>query len=117
MNTNPHIGKYLLRGAAVMACGLTAWGATLVKWSSNREVVPIVFLMVVLALGLMLGRTVGILGSIVGALVFAYSLYAPVGSFRIQDQGARSAVAWMLLGGVTLSYLLLPSHHDHTPGS
>jgi K+-sensing histidine kinase KdpD len=73
--------------------------------------------MFVLALGMLFGRTVGILGSIIGALVFARSLYVPLGSFSIQDQGARSGVAWMLLAGVTLSYLLLPSHRDQSPKS
>jgi hypothetical protein len=101
----------------VALCVVAAWAATLVKWQSAKEFIPIVFLVFVLALGMLFGRTVGILGSIVGALMFARSLYLPLGSFRIHDQGARSGVAWMLLAGVTLSYLLLPARRDQSPKS
>ena len=96
---------------------VAAWAATLVQWQSAKELIPIVFPVVVLALGMLFGRTVGILGSITGALVFARSLYVPLGSFHIQDKGARSGVAWMLLAGVTLSYLLPPSRRDQSPKS
>ena len=108
-----HIGPAL----AVLFCGVAAWALTLVKWESVRDLVPFAFLVVVLALGLAFGRTVGILGSMVSAAVFAHSLYQPLGSLRIADTGARSGVAWMLLAGVTLSYLLLPSRHDPSSGS
>jgi K+-sensing histidine kinase KdpD len=101
----------------VALCIVAAWTATLVQWQAAKELIPIVFLVFVLALGMLFGRTVGILGSITGALIFARSLYTPLGSFRIQNQGARSSVAWMLLAGVTLSYLLLPSRRNQSPKS
>lgn len=106
--------RYIGSAAAIALCAVAAWVVTLVKWQPReQEFIPFAFLGVVLALGLVFGRIVGIVGSVVSALVFAHSMYSPVGSFQIADQGARSGVAWMLLAGVTLSYLLLPANRDH----
>ena len=101
---------------ALGACALAAWSATLVRWNSPaHKVVPFAVLSVVLFLGFIFGRKVGIIGSIIAAAIFAYA-YHPAGSLRVADQSARSGLAWMLLAGVTLSYLLLPtrgSRSDH----
>lgn len=112
----PHLANRLGAAIGVALCASAAWAVTLIKWQSARELIPLVFLVFVLGLGMLFGRMVGILGSIIGALVFARALYLPVGSFRIHDPAARSGVAWMLLAGVVLSYLLLPSHRDQNPG-
>jgi len=103
------------RVLALVVCGLAAWGVSLVQWRASwRVFVPFVFLLLVLLLGALYGRTVGILGSIIAALVFAHSMYEPVGSLYVDQQAARSSLAWMLLAGVSLSYLLLPSSsHGH----
>lgn len=104
--------------AALLLCAVAAWVVTLVKWEApQQEIIPFVFLVFVLLLGALFGRTVGILGSVIAALVFAYSMYAPLGSFRVANQGARSGIGWMLLAGVTLSYLLLPSGSDRSKHS
>ncbi len=100
---------------AVLACALLAWSATLIKWKSPlQEFVPFAILGVVLLLGMIFGRSVGILGSVIASLIFAYSMYEPLGSLRVANQSARSGVAWMLLAGITLSYLLLPPHGDRS---
>ncbi len=102
-----HLGPAL----ALLLCASAAWVVTLVHWTpAAHAVVPFAFLVVVLALGTIFGRTVGIWGSVIAALVFAHSMYQPLGSIRVADQGARSGLAWMLLAGVTVSYLLLPPH-------
>jgi len=105
----------LLPLVALLACGLLAWSATLIKWTSPlQELVPFIVLGIVLGLGMLFGRLVGILGSVIAAAILAYSMYEPLGSLRVANQAARSAVAWMLLAGVTLSYLLLPAHGDRS---
>ena len=87
----------------------------LIKWKSPlQEFVPFAILGIVLLLGMVFGRSVGMLGSVIAALIFAYSMYEPLGSLRIADQGARSGVAWMLLAGITLSYLLLPARRERS---
>lgn len=100
----------LWRALALLLCALGAWAFSLVPWrTSLRVFVPFAFLLIVLALGLVYGRMVGILGSIIAALVFARFMYEPVGSIRVDQQTARASLAWMLLAGVSLSFLLLPS--------
>jgi K+-sensing histidine kinase KdpD len=111
--TKRKVAPRLLSVVAVLACGLLAWSATLIQWTpSMQELIPFITLGIVLALGLVFGRGVGIVGSVIVAMIFAYSMYEPVGSLRIANQAARSGVAWMLLAGVSLSYLLLPAHGD-----
>jgi K+-sensing histidine kinase KdpD len=98
---------------AVGLCGGGAWLLTLVNWDkSSRVLVPFAYLAIILLLGALYGRTVGILGSIVAALVFAHSLFAPVGSLQVSQQDSRASLAWMLLTGVALSFLLLPSNKE-----
>jgi K+-sensing histidine kinase KdpD len=117
MDSKRFLASPLGPAIGVALCAAVAWGVTLFKWQAARELIPVVFLVFVLALGALFGRMVGILGSVIGALVFARWLYLPLGSLRISDPGARSSVAWMLLAGVTLSYLLLPSQGDRSSRS
>lgn len=82
---------------------------------SHKLVLPFAFLAGVLILGLRYGRAVGMVGSIVSALIFAHALYQPIGSFFVADQTARSVLAWTVLIGVSMSFLFLPTadelHH------
>lgn len=98
---------------AVLLCALGAWAVSLVQWRSWQLFVPFVFLLLVLALGAVYGRIVGILGSIIAALIFARFMYEPIGSVWIDQHAARSSLAWMILTGVSLSYLLLPASTGH----
>ncbi|MGI9102924.1 MAG: DUF4118 domain-containing protein [Terriglobales bacterium] len=94
---------------ALLLCASAAWATTLVPWDRQaRMIVPFAFLGIVLLLGCIFGRTVGVLGSVIAAGVFARCMYEPLGSLRVHDEAARGAVAWMLLTGVTVSWLLLP---------
>jgi K+-sensing histidine kinase KdpD len=52
---------------------------------------------------------VGVLGSLLSALIFAHMLFQPLGSWHIQDVAARQNLAWMVLASVALSYLFAPS--------
>jgi K+-sensing histidine kinase KdpD len=72
----------------------------------GRALVPIVFVILIAILAAHFGVAAGILGTIMAAFVFADWLYPPVGSVAVQGQAARAELAWMLLGGVSLSYLL-----------
>ena len=102
-----------LAGAALVACALAAWSVSQFGWQpSHRLLLPFIFLAVVLVLGFRYGRLVGILGSIISALIFAFALYQPVGSFAVTDMAARSSLAWAILAGVSASFLLLPAMRD-----
>jgi K+-sensing histidine kinase KdpD len=79
--------------------------------SAWRSLVPLVFVLVLVALAAIYGTAVGVLGSVLSALIFSYWLYAPVG-LHVADAAARSSLAWMIVGGVALSYLLGPGFHN-----
>uniref|UniRef100_UPI003979B23F hypothetical protein n=1 Tax=Salmonella sp. SAL4434 TaxID=3159889 RepID=UPI003979B23F len=49
-----------------------------------------------------------VLGSILAGLVFAWFLYAPLGSIRVNDSSARGNLGWMVLAAVAVSNLLFP---------
>ncbi len=69
---------------------------------------PFLFVIVIVAAAARYGVTVGILGSIISAAIFAHLLYAPLHSFRVEDESARAALAWMILGGIAIPYLMFP---------
>jgi K+-sensing histidine kinase KdpD len=74
-----------------------------------RLFVPLAFVIVIMLLAARYGLFVSVFGSITAALIFAYFLYAPLGSFRVESQAERSNLGWMMLSSIALSYLLLPS--------
>jgi K+-sensing histidine kinase KdpD len=75
-----------------------------------KFVLPLWFVAVLFLLALRYGMAVGVFGSLISAAIFAYVLFHPVGSWRIDSQIARQNLAWMILGGVALSYLFAPSN-------
>ena len=102
-----------LAASSLLLCVAAAWSVSQFRWlHPHRLVLPFVFLGLVFVLGLRYGRMIGMLGSILSALVFAHALYDPVGSFFVTDQTARLALAWALLLGVSASFLLLPTRED-----
>jgi K+-sensing histidine kinase KdpD len=73
-----------------------------------RGIVPLAFAVVIILLAARYGRPVALFGSVAAALIFAWVLYQPLGSIRVDDHTEKSSLAWMLLSSITLSYLLLP---------
>jgi K+-sensing histidine kinase KdpD len=69
---------------------------------------PLICLAVVLSVAARFGVATGVLGSIVSAFLFAYFVYSPEGSFHIASPDARANVSWLLLGGISLSFLFTP---------
>ncbi len=88
----------LAAGAAVASL----WFAT----PATRDLIPAAFAVVIVAVAIRWGAAAGIVGSLVGAAIFARWLYAPLGSLRVHDPAARDHIGWMLLAGISLSYLL-----------
>jgi K+-sensing histidine kinase KdpD len=75
---------------------------------AGKAVLPFAFVLVIVAIAARYGVMVGILGSIGSALIFAHLLYSPFNSFRVDDVTARASLAWMVLGGIAIPYLLIP---------
>lgn len=73
-----------------------------------RNFVPVLFVIVIVAVAARYGVMVGILGSIVSAIIFARMLFSPLHSIQVDDATARASLAWMILGGIAIPYLVLP---------
>ncbi|MFZ0706595.1 MAG: DUF4118 domain-containing protein [Candidatus Korobacteraceae bacterium] len=97
------VGLLLVTAAA---CGL----AQLFAGHEEKVFLPLWFVAVLVALAVRYGIAVGVVGSLLSAAIFATMLFSPLGSFRIGDKVARQNLAWMVLGGVALSYLFAPAN-------
>jgi K+-sensing histidine kinase KdpD len=87
--------------------GVAASVLALLFWNSRFYILAtVIFTLVVVAVAMHFGRVVGILGTLLGAAIFAIWLYPPLGSLHVNSQQARSSLNALLLGGLVLSYLL-----------
>jgi K+-sensing histidine kinase KdpD len=92
----------------ILCCGLALASAYTFSTHAAKLVLPFAFVLVIVAVAARYGVMVGILGSIGSALIFAHLLYAPMHSFQVDDTTARASLAWMVLGGIAIPYLLFP---------
>ena len=73
--------------------------------SSLKFALPLFFLAVVLAVAHRFGTIAGVLGTVVAAVIFAACLFSPYGNLHVTNPQARESLNWMLLGGISLSFL------------
>jgi len=99
------IGTVLCTAAAALLAALFAS-------SSVRVALPLICLATVLAVAARFGAAAGILSSVLSAMVLAYFVYSPVNSLAVTDATARSNLGWLLLGGISLSFLFGPSPEE-----
>lgn len=76
--------------------------------SQLRVLVPLGFVAVLVALASRFGPIVSVMGAVLSAMVFAYFLFPPLFSLRVDDPVARENLAWMVLSAIAFSYLLFP---------
>lgn len=84
--------------------------AALFAGKDARVFLPLWFLAVLVVLALRYGLAAGVIGSLAAAFIFAHMLFDPLGSWRISNAVARQNLAWMVLGGIVLSFLFAPSN-------
>lgn len=90
-------------------CGLAAIGMiAAAEGHSWKNMVPLVFTVVLLVIAAFFGAKAGILGTILAALVFALFLFGPTGSVSVANESARSNLGWMMLIGIGFSFLFAP---------
>src|SRR5262249_5611066 len=99
------IGTLLCTSAAALLAALFAS-------SSVRVALPLICLAIVLAVAARFGATTGILSSVFSAIVLAYFVFSPVHSLEVADATARNNLGWLLLGGISLSFLFAPSPEE-----
>jgi K+-sensing histidine kinase KdpD len=92
-----------------LLCASVALVLALVFNQTRLELaLPLVCLAVIVAVAARFGVATGVLGSIISALLLAYFVYSPEDSFRIANSDARANISWLLLGGISLSFLFTP---------
>jgi K+-sensing histidine kinase KdpD len=84
--------------------------------SSWKFAAPAAFTAVVLVVARRFGTLSGVLGTVASALVFAFFLFSPFGTLHVANPHARESLQWLLLGGVSLSFLF-PSEPETLRGS
>jgi K+-sensing histidine kinase KdpD len=92
-----------------LLCAIAAVGVSVVALGHRWEVlVPLLFVIILVGISAIFGARAGILGTILAAIIFAGLLFRPVGSIHVSDDAARSNLAWMLLLGISFSFLFAP---------
>lgn len=92
-----------------LLCASAALILALVFHRSRLEVtLPLISLAIVIAVAARFGVATGVLGSLMSALLLAYFVYAPEHSLRVTSPDARANLSWLLLGGISLSFLFSP---------
>ncbi|HKV93901.1 MAG TPA: DUF4118 domain-containing protein [Candidatus Angelobacter sp.] len=92
-----------------MVCGLAAVGAcAMAAGRSWQNLVPLVFILVLLVIAVVFGSKAGIIGTLLAALIFAAFLFTPARSLSVASDSARSNLGWMLLIGIAFSFLFAP---------
>jgi K+-sensing histidine kinase KdpD len=105
--------NFLNTAIGTLLCASVALVLALVFNQTRLEVaLPLVSLAAVLAVAARFGVATGVLGSIVSALLLAYFVYAPEGSFHVAGHDARANLSWLLIGGISLSFLFTPRHDE-----
>lgn len=92
-----------------LLCAIAAVGMSVVALGHSWEVsVPLIFVAILLAISARFGARAGILGTVLAAIVFAGLLFRPLWSIHVSNEAARANLAWMLLLGISFSFLFAP---------
>ncbi|HVH88803.1 MAG TPA: DUF4118 domain-containing protein [Terriglobales bacterium] len=106
---SPKLLNLLNTAIGTVLCASVALVLALVFNQTRLEVaLPLISLAAVLAVAARFGVATGVLGSVVSALLLAYFVYAPEGSFHVVSYDARANLSWLLIGGISLSFLFTP---------
>lgn len=99
----------------LLICSVLAVGsAYLFSHHPARVFLPLLFVIVIVGVAARYGVMVGLLGSIVSAIIFARLLYLPYHSIHVEDLHARASLAWMVLAGIAIPYIVLPGLRSRT---
>ncbi len=76
--------------------------------SSIKSIMPILFLVVIVAVTMRFGTFAGRLGTVCCTLIFATLLFPPLNNLAVQKLDERRSLIWMLVIGVVVAELLPP---------
>jgi len=94
-------------------CAITAAVLSLVMLHvPGKPLLPLIFIVVLVAAALRYGVLSAILGAVLATVIFAYFLFVPIGSFKVQKGEARTNLAWMLMVGIPAAYFAWSTKAD-----
>lgn len=99
------IGTLLCASLALLMC-------MVFNGTDVRAAMPLLFIAVLFVAAMRYGAMSGIFGGLAAAIIFAYFLFTPIGSFRVDRSPARDNLGWMLLVGIPVSYFVATSRED-----
>lgn len=98
-----------------LLCASVALVLALVFNNTRFELIlPLASLVVVIGIAARFGVATGVFGSLVSAMLLAYFVYAPEHSLRVANPDARANLSWLLMGGISLSFLFTPRREVKT---
>jgi two-component system, OmpR family, sensor histidine kinase KdpD len=100
------VGRPITGALVSLMAALVA--AKVFSHSQFRVLVPLGFVAVLVVLASRFGPIVSVVGAVLSAMVFAYFLFPPLFSLRVENPAARENLLWMVLSAIALSYLLFP---------
>lgn len=84
---------------------LSVTAAVTTRQTPYQTSVPLLFIILAALVAFFIGRRAAYFGLIAAAVVFAVMLFKPLGSWHVDEQGARVSLAWMLMGGLAAAWI------------
>lgn len=108
--------RYTLRSTVGIVASVLCATAVALVFSETRwkMAVPFLFAALLVLLSSRFGPVVSVVGSLLAVVIFAFLLFSPIHSLRVENEKERATLAWMILLSVSASYLLFPSRIDRT---
>jgi K+-sensing histidine kinase KdpD len=101
----PRSAFFIDTAIGVALCGIVAAVLSLVMGDvAGKPLLPLIFIVVIVAAALRYGLLSAILGAVLATVIFAYFLFVPVGSFKVQKGQARTNLSWMFMVGIPAAY-------------
>jgi K+-sensing histidine kinase KdpD len=92
-----------------LVCGIAAVGLSAAAGGHEwKNIVPLLFTTVLLAIAALFGSRAGILGTVLAGVIFASFLFGPTGNIQVANEAARANLGWMMLIGIGFSFLFAP---------
>ena len=97
----------------ILLTALASFGAAqLFAGTQLSTVLPLAFIAVLFGLARICGMPVAVVGSLICAFIFAHWLFAPTGSWHVENLAARQSLLWMVVGTIAISLLFDPSGRE-----
>ncbi len=98
---------------------LALTGVFLTRQTHFQSSVPLLFIAIAALVAFFIGKRAAYIGLLASAIIFAFLLFSPLGSWHVDAQDARVNLAWMIMGGLAAAWIFArqrrappPQHPD-----